>query len=48
MEEEIRQKLPVLMEGGGYVFSSDHSIPDNTSLDTYTRIVALVKDLGTY
>ncbi len=47
-EAEIRQKLPVLMKGGGYVFGSDHSIPDSVSLDTMRRIIELVKDLGTY
>jgi hypothetical protein len=36
------------MAGGGYVFGSDHSIPDSVSLDTMGRIVGLVKRLGTY
>ena len=47
-EAEIQAKLPVLMEGGGYVFASDHSIPDAVSLDTMTRIVRLVKEKGRY
>ncbi|MEW6752399.1 MAG: uroporphyrinogen decarboxylase family protein [Candidatus Latescibacterota bacterium] len=47
-EAEIRAKLPVLMENGGYIFASDHSIPDAVSLDTMQRIVALVKELGRY
>lgn len=47
-EPEIREKLPVLMENGGYIFSSDHSIPDAVSLDTMTRIINLVKDIGRY
>jgi len=47
-EAEIRAKLPTLMAGGGYIFSSDHSIPDTVSLATMGRIVELVKELGTY
>ena len=37
-----------MMKGGGYIFASDHSIPDGVSLDTYARIVELVKDVGVY
>jgi uroporphyrinogen decarboxylase len=47
-EAEIRAKLPVLMAGSGYVFSSDHSIPDSVSFDTMGRIIHLVKELATY
>ncbi len=47
-EPEIREKLPALMENGGYVFSSDHSIPDDVSFDTIGRIIELAKELGTY
>jgi uroporphyrinogen decarboxylase len=48
VEAEINSILPVMMESGGYVFSSDHSIPDYTSLNTYRQIVDLVKAKGTY
>ena len=47
-EKDIRALLPTMMEGSGYVFSSDHSIPQSVSLDAYSRIVALVKELGVY
>ena len=47
-EAEIVEKLPVLMEKGGYVFGSDHSIPDTVSFDTMRRIVELVKRIGRY
>ena len=47
-DAEIRRALPVLMESGGYVFSSDHSIADNVGLKDYERIVALVKEIGRY
>jgi uroporphyrinogen decarboxylase len=45
---EIREKLPTLMAGGGYVFSSDHSIPDAVGFETMRRIIELVKEVGTY
>ena len=47
-EEEIRTVLPLMMESGGYVFSSDHSIADSVGLEDYRRIVELVKDIGRY
>lgn len=40
---EIRSLLPRLAQGGGYVFSSDHSIPHSVSLQTYRQIVQTVK-----
>ena len=46
--EEIREKVPVLKENGGYVFSSDHSIPNDVSLDTMRKIVAAAKEAGNF
>ena len=48
IEAAIRQALPVLKEGGGYVFSSDHSIPDSVSFRDVTRIIKLAKEIGSY
>ena len=48
IEAEIRRLLPVLKEGGGYIFAEDHSIPDSVSLDNYRRIVEIARELGTY
>ena len=38
----------VLKESGGYIFSTDHSVPDSVSLDAFRRIVELAKELGRY
>ena len=46
--EEIRAKVPVLKENGGYFFASDHSIPNDVSLENMRRIVEEVKRLGSY
>jgi len=46
--EEIRRVLPVMKENGGYIFSSDHSIPSAVSLENFRYIIDLVKELGSY
>jgi uroporphyrinogen decarboxylase len=48
IEAEIRRLLPILKQGGGYIFQEDHSIPDSVSLDNYRRIVQVAKELGSY
>ena len=48
VEADIRRLVPAMKEGGGYIFTSDHSVPDYTSLETYRKIVALVRELGAY
>jgi uroporphyrinogen decarboxylase len=45
---EIDQTVPVLKERGGYIFSSDHSIPNSVSLDNFRAIVAEVKKAGAF
>ena len=37
-----------LRQNGGFIFSSDHSIPNSVSLDNMKRIVAEVKRVGRY
>jgi uroporphyrinogen decarboxylase len=48
IEAEMRHVMPVIKENGGYIFSSDHSIPQSVSLEGFRRIVALAKELGKY
>lgn len=45
---EMRQVVPALKENGGYIFSSDHSVPSSVSLDNFRAIVELAKELGSY
>ena len=47
-ETEIRRLLPILKQGGGYIFQEDHSIPDSVSLKDFKRIIELAKQLGAY
>jgi uroporphyrinogen decarboxylase len=44
----IEDMIPVVKENGGYIFSSDHSIPNSVSLETYKKIVETVKKVGAY
>jgi len=48
IEEEMERVLPVLKESGGYIFSSDHSVPASVSVDNFRRIVETAKKLGAY
>ena len=45
---EIERLVPVLKENGGYIFSSDHSIPNSVSLENFKAIVETVKRCGKY
>ena len=35
-------------KGGGYIFQSDHSVPNNVSSERYEYVVKLVREYGTY
>jgi len=48
IEEEIRTKIPVAKKGGGYIYHSDHSVPDNISFQQYCRVIELVREYGKY
>jgi len=48
IEQEIRRVVPVLKEKGGYIFSSDHSVPSSVGLDDFRTIVRLAKEVGSY
>jgi uroporphyrinogen decarboxylase len=45
---EMERVIPVMKENGGYIFSSDHSVPSSVSLEDFRRIVELAKVLGSY
>ena len=44
----MRQVIPAMKRGGGYIISSDHSVPDNVSLEQFREFVRLAKELGQY
>ena len=45
---EIDKIVPILKENGGYIFSSDHSIPNSVSLENFRSIVDEIKRVGKY
>ena len=48
IEEEISSKIPVMKKGGGYIYHSDHSVPDNVNFQQYCLVMELVHEHGTY
>jgi uroporphyrinogen decarboxylase len=45
---EMERLVPALKEDGGYIFSSDHSVPSSVSLENFRQIVECAKRLGAY
>ena len=48
IEEEIKTKILSAKKGGGYIYHSDHSVPNNVSFEQYLRVLQLVKEYGAY
>ncbi len=48
VKEEMERIIPIMKEGGGYVFASDHSIPNSVSLQNMKEIADLAHKLGKY
>jgi uroporphyrinogen decarboxylase len=48
IEQEIASKVPRARQGGGYLFHSDHSVPDNVSFSQYCRVMELAAHYGAF
>ncbi len=48
LEDEIRTKVGLAKRGGGYIYHSDHSVPDNVSFDRFKYVIDLVLKHGQY
>ncbi len=48
IEEEIRTKILSAKVNGGYIYHSDHSVPDSVSFADYCRVIELVRYYGRY
>jgi uroporphyrinogen decarboxylase len=48
IEEEVRTKIECAKQGGGYIYHSDHSVPEDVSWDNYQRLMKLVHRYGVY
>ncbi|MCP5110635.1 MAG: hypothetical protein GY953_07350, partial [bacterium] len=47
LESTVLRKLNAA-KGGGLIFQSDHSVPDNVSGESYDYVVKLVRERGRY
>lgn len=48
LEAHMRAVIPRMKEHGGYIISSDHSVPDSVSLEQFREFVALARQLSSY
>ena len=48
VEEEVKKKVVCGMQGGGYIFHSDHSIPSSIEFKTYRFALECGRKYGTY
>ena len=48
VEQEIIGKVSVAKENGGYIYHSDHSVPNSVSFESYAYAIELVKRYGAY
>ncbi len=48
IEEEIASKFSVAKEGGGYIYSPDHSVPNDVSFENYCFAMEMVRRHSSY
>jgi uroporphyrinogen decarboxylase len=48
IEEEICCKVGNAKKGGGYIYHSDHSVPDNVPLGDYEHLIRMLDKYGRY
>ena len=48
VKAEMERIIPLMKEGGGYIFASDHSIPNSVSFQNMREIAAIAHKLGKY
>lgn len=48
IEQEIKSKIPFAMEGGGYIYHSDHSIPLDVPFENYEHVIKMLDKYAVY
>lgn len=48
IDRELMAKIPIAMDGGGYVYCVDHSVASSVSLDNYLYLLQRVREIGLY
>jgi len=46
--EDVEALIPYMKRDGGYIFATDHSVPDNVNLEEFRQVIRRVKELGKY
>lgn len=48
VDDELRKKLPIAMDGSGYILHTDHSVSTGVEYATYRYFVDRGREIGTY
>ena len=48
VKSEMERVIDAMKQGGGYIFASDHSIPNSVSFENMSQIAKLAHELGRY
>jgi len=48
IEEEIKSKFKIAKKNGGYIYHSDHTVPNNVSFMQYKKVIELVEKYRKY
>jgi uroporphyrinogen decarboxylase len=48
IRREIEYKVGIAKKGGGYIYHSDHSVPDEVSFENYVYAMEMVEKYGSY
>jgi len=48
IKAEMDRLMPILKQDGGYIFASDHSIPNDVCFENIKEIIRYAKELGKY
>jgi hypothetical protein len=46
--DQMRRVIPKMKKNGGYIISSDHSVPETASFKDFAEFVRLARELGSY
>ena len=48
IEQEVLEKIYIAKENGGYIYHSDHSVPNDISFGNYAFLINLMRQHGRY
>ena len=48
IRQEMERKIIPAMQGGGYIYHSDHSIPPEVTYEKYCDVMKILDEIGSY